>query len=158
MKETGLPSLPVLVPQRCACGKGRGMGTGRGILGGGRVREVVARGKQSAGDDSFRLCCMKAVRGRVYAGTTTLGSTRCTRCVWQIRTSIRDEFGPVHRTFDGSAVTPAHVEPGPDANACGVSLRNAWRAAAEIRHGSQSKPFTERERGERLTSFSSPVR
>jgi hypothetical protein len=65
----------------CVLEKGRGMGTDRGVLGGGRVREVVARGKQSEGDDSFRLCCMKAVRGRVCARTTTLGSTRCTRCV-----------------------------------------------------------------------------
>jgi len=44
------------------------MGTGRGVLGGGRVREVVARGKQSEGDDSFRPCSMKAVRG-VYGRT-----------------------------------------------------------------------------------------
>jgi hypothetical protein len=64
----------------CVLEKGRGMGTDRGVLGGGRVREVVARGTQSEGDDSFRPCCMKAVRGYVYAKTTTPGSTRCTRC------------------------------------------------------------------------------
>ena len=72
----------------CVLEKGRGMGTDRGVLGGDRVREVVARGKQSEGDDSFRVWCMKAVRGRVYARTTTLVSTRCTRCVWQIHTSM----------------------------------------------------------------------
>jgi hypothetical protein len=70
--------------------KGRGMGTDRGVLGGGCVREVevVARGTQSKGDDSFLPCCMKAVRGNVYARTTTLGSTRCAQCMWQLRTSM----------------------------------------------------------------------
>jgi len=41
------------------------MGTNRGVLGGGRVEAVVERGKQSEGDDSFLLCCMKAVRWRI---------------------------------------------------------------------------------------------
>ncbi len=72
----------------CVLGKGKGMGTDHGVLGGGRVRKAVAQGKQSEGDDSFRPCCMKAVRGRVYARTTTLGSTRCMRYVWQRRTSM----------------------------------------------------------------------
>jgi hypothetical protein len=31
------------------------MGTNCGVLGGGHVREVVARGKQSEGDDPLRL-------------------------------------------------------------------------------------------------------
>jgi hypothetical protein len=57
----------------------------RGVLGSGRLR-VVAWGKESEGDDSFRSCCIKAVRGRVYVRATTLGSSRCTRCMWQIRT------------------------------------------------------------------------
>lgn len=65
----------------CVLGKGRGKGIDRGVQGGGRVREVVARGKQGEGDDSFRACCMKAVHGHVCARTATLGSAYRTRCV-----------------------------------------------------------------------------
>src|SRR6266403_4073061 len=72
----------------CVLEKGRGMGIDRGILDGGRVRKVVAQGTQSERDDSSLWCCMKAVRGYVYARTTTLGSTRCTGFMWQIRTSM----------------------------------------------------------------------
>jgi hypothetical protein len=48
--------------------KGRGIKTDRGVLGGGHGREVIA---QNEGDGSFRLCCVKAVHGCVYAGTTS---------------------------------------------------------------------------------------
>jgi hypothetical protein len=55
--------------------KGRGMGIDRGgVHGGGRVRKVVVRGRQGEGDDSFLACYRKAVRGRVCARTTTIGS------------------------------------------------------------------------------------
>ena len=53
------------------------MGTDPGVRGGGRVRGVVAWGKQGGGD-SFQACYMKAVRGRVCARTTMPGSTRYT--------------------------------------------------------------------------------
>lgn len=57
------------------------MGTDRGVGGGVRVRKVVVRGRQGEGDDSFRACYMKAVRGHECARTTTMGSATLARDV-----------------------------------------------------------------------------
>lgn len=45
------------------------METDPGVRGGGRVRRVVAWGKQGGDDGSFQACRMKAVRGRVSVRT-----------------------------------------------------------------------------------------